>query len=906
MKTPTLTLPALAAMLALTCAHAAEKPEPALEAETHKTDYTIFKKWDFYKKDDNLGWTTTKASLGAVIGGSLWIKFNPENLIEVVNAGNCLPPGWKPDALLSPEKVGLSVEKAKRLRLRVCNLSSDTKGFVTFTTTGDSGKEIGPIPFLMKAYSKEWQEIVCDLESIPWTGELDRIKLVMGSHGIRGDVYIDWIAVTDGPSASAGVESFGVFTPPETFKPALGNQPKETQRDYKTVLKWEFDKVGDTDGWSIPKMLLGSAVGDALWIKCFSEKAALRTHSGLGINFKQTNFLMSPDKLGIKATDARKLRMRLLNLSSETDGKVYFSSSMNPSKMIGSIPFSMKPYSDEWQEIVCHLDDDVSWTGEISQLSIVMGLQGMRGDIYLDWIALTDGPPRMKPEKPDVCSTEIIPQLSLPGVTQADFAEAFKVIDVAMVYDNLPLYGFSYPHSSPGGAWPKQWWLNDTTLPLPALKWVNLGFCENVMRGFIEVQSQNPDGRIGAEARDGYGGGPGDLTQQPDCYFVVGHDVFKSTRDTRLKEQIYQSMRSYLDWWMSPVKREAKTGLVLSIFEETFGLHKTYGYRTTAPTDTNVAVCNGASILADMARRLGHAEDQIKYSLLAKELAQSINQFLWNEEMGAYLNYNVIESKHLPHMFSHTFHPFVRQIAPPERQAVLLKKLVDPALFNWGTIPLTTLAKNDSQYIEWKGHYLDKAWSGDIWTLSNMFVIKGLKDIRAYDLAAELNWKTIQMFNGNYHEFLEPQKGEGQGQKGYTWTAAQYVEAIIQNLFGIEFDHSEHRLTIAPLIPEALHGQELSIGNLQLPGGNGNKIQLKINDSPQSTLVELAVSGKIDDETLTLVLPYKGSIEDVSACEKLTDKALPVSLQDGAKQAMIIPLRLTAKQSILVTKGKRK
>ncbi len=61
---------------------------------------------------------------------------------------------------------------------------------------------------------------------------------------------------------------------------------------------------------------------------------------------------------------------------------------------------------------------------------------------------------------------------------------------------DVPLNGFNYPYMAPGGAYGSNWWQLDGSLNVAGAKWTNQKFVEDIMRGFAEVQAQNPDGRI--------------------------------------------------------------------------------------------------------------------------------------------------------------------------------------------------------------------------------------------------------------------------------------------------------------------------------------------------------------------------------------------------------------------------
>jgi cellobiose phosphorylase len=108
-------------------------------------------------------------------------------------------------------------------------------------------------------------------------------------------------------------------------------------------------------------------------------------------------------------------------------------------------------------------------------------------------------------------------------------------------------------------------------------------------------------------------------------------------------------------------------------------------------------------------------------------------------------------------------------------------------------------------------------------------VISGLEDIGRNDLAAELNWSTIKIFTGRYAEYLEPSVGEPHGVQRYGWTASQYIQAIIEHLFGIDYNGVKKILTVRPHIPEELRGLTVGISNLKIPSEKGIRIMVDIH-----------------------------------------------------------------------------
>ena len=94
----------------------------------------------------------------------------------------------------------------------------------------------------------------------------------------------------------------------------------------------------------------------------------------------------------------------------------------------------------------------------------------------------------------------------------------------------------------------------------------------------------------------------------------------------------------------------------------------------------------------------------------------------------------------------------------------------------------------DKDYVEKTGRYDARVFFGNVITFRNLPIIAGLEDCGRHDLASELAWMTIKAFNHNYWEYLVSSTGKGEGENRYSFSASQYIQAIIEHLFGVDYD----------------------------------------------------------------------------------------------------------------------
>ncbi|MGV3763063.1 MGH1-like glycoside hydrolase domain-containing protein [Parapedobacter sp.] len=445
---------------------------------------------------------------------------------------------------------------------------------------------------------------------------------------------------------------------------------------------------------------------------------------------------------------------------------------------------------------------------------------------------------------------DVVPKIVFPGISQADFSDAFNVLRECLVVDE-PRFGFSQPFIAPGGHYGGCWWQLDASLSLQATKWVDQRFSENMLRGFVSVQKDN--GRIPLYGYDAVAGYP-TCSSLPKL-FQAAHAVLRQSDDAELKSTVYRMLKAYLDWWFSDERRDAGTGLITGVFEESFPPVEKQ-LKAVAQVDLNVEMVIACDIVAALAEELGHTADHARYTTYQAELRAAINRYMWDERRGAYYAYHVIDKKRDSTLIAYTFDPFRMHIAPRSRIGRMVDMLTDDDYFNWSANAVTSAAKTAAIYTETKGAYNGApSWSGSVWTLRNAVIIQGLEDIGRPDLSAYLALKTVRMFNNNYTEFVNPTDGSGHGVQRYAWSAAQYIQILIEEIFGIDVDRQTHTIRIRPNLDPSLAGERMSLEGLMLP--NGDRLAVHIDYRGEATRISYVVSGASQDMNVVVGVPEK-------------------------------------------------
>ncbi|MBQ2941856.1 MAG: hypothetical protein IJD97_06455 [Clostridia bacterium] len=436
-----------------------------------------------------------------------------------------------------------------------------------------------------------------------------------------------------------------------------------------------------------------------------------------------------------------------------------------------------------------------------------------------------------------------------PGINNEDIEYALECLDDCK-QPNAEMYGFMYPYFTPGGMYGKQWWQLDSSLALSGYKWIDRGFSETSLWNFIE--SQKEDGRICLWGRDSLAPAEGEenglsqtegVSSLPKLFDVTYH-ILKGSENEKLKKAAYQMLKKYLEWWFS-ARLHTETGLITSVFEETFipyfGCAGEY-----AAVDTNVEVFVGCHYTCLLAKELGDTNYAELLEKRMSSLKKSINKYLWNEDKEAFYPYDTKEKNSVDILMASTFNPLRFCIVDQDKKEKLLNLMKDDDHFNWNTIPLTSVSKKDKIFTTTEGNYMgNPSWSGNCWTLTNEVVVRGLLDSGEEELAAELALKTIRAFNHNLSEFVNPFDGKGHGVLKYAWTASQYLELLIEVIFGINYDAKNKEIIISPKLTKELSEENLALENLNVTDDisisvyiERGKVDYKISDSIINVMVK--------------------------------------------------------------------
>jgi len=418
-----------------------------------------------------------------------------------------------------------------------------------------------------------------------------------------------------------------------------------------------------------------------------------------------------------------------------------------------------------------------------------------------------------------------IPRLTASFCDSKTFEDAFRVLDECTV--SKPTLGFDLPFCAPGGAYGDCWWSLDSALAVYGYIWAEPEMGANLIKNL--AASQCKDGRVKLYGIDRFGHVPSikeEVGSLPK-FFDVCYSASLALNDSGLIAMTYELFSKNLEWWFAR-RQDKETGLITAVFEETFIANDVSGSMVYAPVDTNIAVAHGCRNAANLVQKLGISGASEYFLNKENEILDAVYNYLWDEEKGAYYPYVLPKKQRYYALMASTFLGLEVKDPTGIRHKRLISLLTDDDKFNWNLYPLTSVSKDDPLFTTVTGVYNgNPCWSGSVWSLINDAAIQALNAAGLKNLSAELSYKTVLTFAGNYCEFVHPFTRSGEGVQRYAWTASHFIRIVIEELFGVKYDGAAGKISLEPNLPDSLRNDVLILENLHLP--NGRRVDILIN-----------------------------------------------------------------------------
>ncbi len=161
-----------------------------------------------------------------------------------------------------------------------------------------------------------------------------------------------------------------------------------------------------------------------------------------------------------------------------------------------------------------------------------------------------------------------------------------------------------------------------------------------------------------------------------------------------------------------------------------------------------------------LAARLGKSDDAAKYNAKAANLKSLVQQKMWSEQRGMFLNVDARTGQFVSIKTWTNFVPLWAGIATPSQAArTIHEHLLNPQEF-WCDFGIRTIAPEEPLYDPTKGY-----WRGPVWVISNYFLMHGLMNYGFNPQAEELARKTVDLLvkdlkaTGGMNENYNPDTG---------------------------------------------------------------------------------------------------------------------------------------------------
>jgi hypothetical protein len=294
---------------------------------------------------------------------------------------------------------------------------------------------------------------------------------------------------------------------------------------------------------------------------------------------------------------------------------------------------------------------------------------------------------------------------------------------------------------------------------------------------------------------------------------------------TEFKKELYDKSKLYLGWWKK--RRDVnRNGLFEFLSQDEGGWDNSPRMNYVTPiifisyygslgeliaaklkpldtTDLNAWIYAYYRAMEGRARELGKPGEAKGWRQEAMELASRIDEILWDEEAGcwldAYTRPGSKERRHFRVLTPHVWFPAFTGATRDEQKArrVIEEHLLDPEEF-FGKYPIPTVAYNDPFF-----DATTNSWKGSIWMITAYSALEALWRFGYAEEAAQLRERLLSMMEEQdgmkaIYETYDPLTGRyktGNSDGGYAsaqfgWSSAFAMEMVLER-------HQEERFVFA-------------------------------------------------------------------------------------------------------------
>jgi hypothetical protein len=325
----------------------------------------------------------------------------------------------------------------------------------------------------------------------------------------------------------------------------------------------------------------------------------------------------------------------------------------------------------------------------------------------------------------------------LAPATQRTLAKAFSIMKTQVyTQEGMIRHRWTTPDR-----WPhRAMWLWDSVFHAIGWRHLDVGLAREMLAAVLDAQAAN-----GFVAHMMMPGKTSAITQPPVLSLGV-RLVNDLAPDRAWIEGLYPKLCAYVAWDLAHRDSDG-AGLVEWFIEGDVncrsgesGMDNSSRFDAATQQDAvdfNAFLALECETLAHFARLLGRTDEAGRWTAAHERLCRLINQRLWNEEAGFYLDFDVERGAASPVLASSGFLPLICGAASREQAARLAWHVQNPDTF--GTpLPVPSVAVKCTQ------HYAKDAWRGPVWINLNWLIAHGFDRYGMTDIARELRRKTVR------------------------------------------------------------------------------------------------------------------------------------------------------------------
>ncbi len=297
--------------------------------------------------------------------------------------------------------------------------------------------------------------------------------------------------------------------------------------------------------------------------------------------------------------------------------------------------------------------------------------------------------------------------------------------------------------------WPhRKIWLWDSAFHAVGWRRVDGALAREMLAAVVDTQ--RPDGRIPIST-DPFGRQTGEFTQPPVLALAAAL-VDEAAGDDAWLASLYEPLVRYVEWDLANRDSDG-FGLVEWAIEGDPGCRSgesgaDNSSRFDAATqldapDFNALLAHELEHLAAFADRLGRDEDAGRLRERHHEICARINDRLWDEEAGIYMDAHAATGERTGVLSCAGFLPLLCGAPSPGQAASLAAHLRNPQTFG-RPLPVPTIVANEH------GAYAKDMWRGPAWVNVNWLVARGLRRYGYEAEAGELVDRTMTVIEEQY------------------------------------------------------------------------------------------------------------------------------------------------------------